>query len=255
MITRNLEEIENLRTGGRILATVLQELRAMAKPGVSTIELNRFAEKRIKELGAEPSFKNYRTDKFSPRFPASLCVSINHEVVHGMPSQEKILDEGDIAGLDLGVKYKNLFTDGAITVGVGKISKERAKLILAAKEALSNGLAQIKAGARMGDIGFAIESVAKDNKFAIVRQLVGHGVGKAVHEDPEVPGWGKPGTGIKLEEGMVLAVEPMLNAGDWHIHILPDKWTVVTADGSDSAHFEHTVIINKQGCEILTKIN
>ncbi|OGE80138.1 MAG: type I methionyl aminopeptidase [Candidatus Doudnabacteria bacterium RIFCSPHIGHO2_01_FULL_45_18] len=254
MITQDPKEIEILRQGGKILAAVLNLVAAQVKLGVSAFELDQLAEKEIRARGATPSFKNYAAQPGDPPFPASLCVSVNDEVVHGIPTKGKILKEGDIVGLDLGVEYQGLFTDAAITVPVGKVEAKYLKLIEAAKESLTAGLAKIKAGNFTGDIGAAVESTAKKYRFQVVRELVGHGVGRAVHEEPEVPGFGKPKTGTKLVAGMVLAIEPMINAGSWKIYFADDKWTIKTYDHSRSSHMEHTILVTDMGYEILTKI-
>lgn len=252
MITTDPKEIEILRQGGNILATVLQLVAKQVKPGVSAYDLDEFAEKEIRARGGEPSFKNYASQLGDPAFPASLCVSINDEVVHGIPGKNKILKDGDIVGLDLGVKFKGLFTDAAITVPVGKVTDKHLKLITAATESLNAGLAEVRPGNFTGDVGHAIEVKAKEFGFSVVRELVGHGVGKAVHEEPEVPGFGKPKTGTKLAKGMVIAVEPMVNEGAWKIYFAPDNWTIKTEDGGWSAHMEHTILITDSGFEILT---
>lgn len=249
MITNNPKEIEKLKISGKILATVLTSIATKAQPGVSAAELNDFAEAEIAKAGAKPSFKGYG----KPPFPAALCVSINDAVVHGVPSKDKILQSGDIVGLDLGVNYQGLFTDMAITVPVGEVDSESLKLIEATKESLAAGLKQVKAGNFTGDIGHAMDSVAKKYNFQSVRDLVGHGVGAAVHESPEVPGFGKPKTGTKLLTGMVLAIEPMLNAGSFEINFMPDKWTVKTEDGRRSAHMEHTIRVTESGYDLITQ--
>jgi methionyl aminopeptidase len=253
MITKDPKQIQILREGGKILATVLNMVASKAQAGVSAGALDELAEKEILKAGGKPSFKNYRSQLGDPPFPASLCVSVNNEVVHGIPRKDKILNDGDIVGLDLGVEYKGLFTDAAVTIPIGKVADRSLLLIDAAKEALEAGLAQIKPGNFTGDIGSAIESIVKKYKFQVVRELVGHGVGVAVHEEPEVPCFGKPGTGTKLLEGMVLAVEPMVNEGGWKINFAPDKWTIITEDGGRSAHMEHTILVTKEGFEILTR--
>ncbi len=254
MITvKTPEEIKVLRKGGKILAFVLYQVAEKAKPGIATIELDELAEKLIRENDGEPSFKNYKTafDKIS--YPASLCVSINDEIVHGIPSKDRILKEGDIVNLDLGMKYKNLYTDMSITVPVGKIDERSKKIIKTTKKSLDFGIKAIKEGAHIGDIGFAIQSYAEKNGFNVVRKLVGHGVGYKVHEMPDIPNFGHKGEGLKLKEGMVLALEPMVVAGSPEIILDKDKWTWKTKDGSLSAHFEHTVAVTKTGAEILTK--
>lgn len=244
------EEIQTLAEGGRILARALQKAAQAVKPGISTWELNRIAEEEIIRLGGEPSFKGYGKKPF----PASLCVSVNEVVVHGVPHKTQILKEGDIIGLDLGVKYKNLYTDAAISVPVGKISPEAKRLLDAAEAALNLAIAAARPGGHIGDIGWTIQTVAEKAGFRVVRELVGHGVGHAVHEDPQVPCYGEKGEGIVLEEGMVLAIEPMLTAGDYHLITLPDGWGIRTKDGSLAAHFEHTVAITKSGSRVLTGI-
>jgi methionyl aminopeptidase len=254
MIIKNQEELKILREGGKILASVLNLVANRAVAGASAFELDRLAESEIRNAGGTPSFKNFRAQAGDPPFPASLCVSVNDEVVHGFPSKNKVLKDGDIVGLDLGLLYKGLYTDMAVTVAVGKVDATSAKLIEAAKECLSSAIKQTAPGKFTGDIGAAIEATAKKYGFQVVRELVGHGVGKSVHEEPEVPCFGKIGTGTKLVEGLVIAVEPMINAGKWKIIIAPDNWTIKTEDGSLSAHIEHTLLVTKKGCEILTKV-
>lgn len=249
MITNDPKKIEKLKTSGKILATVLNMVVKKAQPGVSAYELNKFAEEEIARMGAKPSFKGYG----KPAFPAGLCVSVNDHVVHGVPTKDKVLKEGDIVGLDLGVNYEGFFTDMAITAPVGKVDKESLRLIEATKESLAAGLKQVRAGNFTGDIGHAMESVAKKHKFQAVRDLIGHGVGEAVHEGPDVPGFGKPRTGTKLVEGMVLAIEPMVNAGSFEIVFERDHWTVRTEDGSRSAHMEVTIRVTKDGYELITQ--
>ncbi len=254
MITKNPKEIEALKEGGKIIATILNLVASKVAPGVSAAELDEMAEKEILKAGGKPSFKNYRSQLGDPAFPATLCVSRNNEVVHGIPHKEKILQEGDIVGLDLGMEYKGIYTDTAITVPVGKVPEKKLKLIKAAAESLGAGLAQVKAGNYTGDVGHAIESVAKKYNFQVVRELVGHGVGKAVHEEPEVPCFGKPKSGTKLVAGMVLAVEPMVNEGGWKIRFAPDNWTIITEDGGWSAHKEHTILVTEDGYELITTV-
>ncbi|HEX9503864.1 MAG TPA: type I methionyl aminopeptidase [Patescibacteria group bacterium] len=254
MIIKNDKELEILRQGGKILATVLNLVASKVAPGVSAAALDELAEKEIIKAGGRPSFKNYRSQIGDPPFPASLCVSVNNEVVHGIPHKHKILKNGDIVGLDLGVEFKGLYTDMAITVPVGKVSDKHLKLITAASESLEAGLVEVKPGNFTGDVGFAIEASAKKYNFQVVRELVGHGVGKEVHEEPEVPGFGKPKTGTKIVEGMVLAIEPMVNEGGWKINFAEDKWTIITEDGGWSAHIEHTILVTKDGFQILTRI-
>jgi methionyl aminopeptidase len=247
------KEIEILREGGRILAFVLHEVAKNARLGVMTMELDRLAEELIKKKGGSPSFKNYKTSDDKIPYPASLCVSINDEVVHGIPSERKLKD-GDIVSLDLGLEYKGFYTDIAVTVPIGKVSKNAKKIIDATKKSLDKGIKIIKENVFTGDIGYAIQSYAESKGFNVVRRLVGHGVGYDVHEDPQVPNFGKPKTGIQLKTGMVLALEPMLTDGDFDIIIDKDNWTWKTKDGSLSAHFEHTIVVTKSGAEILTKM-
>jgi methionyl aminopeptidase len=246
-------EIEKMRAGGRILASVLNKVGAAVKPGVSTAELNNLAENLLKQQGAKPSFLGYGHEQ-SNSYPASLCTSVNEAVVHAIPSTEHILQEGEIIGLDIGCWYQGLCTDMALTIPVGNISTKALKLIQVTKLSLEEGLRQVCAGARMGDIGAAIQTFVESNGFSVVRQLTGHGVGKAVHEEPAIPNFGKRGTGIKLAAGMTLALEPMVNEGGYEIKVLADGWTVVTADKSLSAHFEHTVLVTDGGYEILTQL-
>lgn len=253
MITKNPEEIKILREGGRILATVLHLVAGKTVAGISAYELDQLAESEIRKAGAVPSFKNYRSQLDAPAFPASLCVSVNDEVVHGIPTKDKILKDGDIVGLDLGLQYKGLFTDMAVTVGIGKIDSQSAKLIEAATRSLEAAIAEAVPGKFTGDIGAVTELTAKKYKFQVVRELVGHGVGKAVHEDPEVPCFGQRGHGTKLTAGMVLAIEPMVNAGGWKVVFADDNWTVKTEDGSRSAHMEHTVLLTESGPQIITQ--
>ena len=244
------EEIDKIKEGGKILNRILLQTAELVKPGVSTWELNSFAESEIVKAGGRPSFKGYGNK--GHLFPAGLCTSVNSVVVHGVPSKESILKEGDIIGLDIGMEYKGLFTDTAITVPVGKISEKAQNLLSLTKKALSIGIAQAKIGNKVGDIGAAVQKVADDNKLGIIRDLVGHGVGHAVHEEPQVPNYGKKGTGPELTEGLVIAIEPMFTLGTDDIFIEDDGWTVTTRDESLAAHFEHTVVITKNGPEILT---
>lgn len=245
------EEIKILREGGKRLASVLYQIAEMAKTGVATIKLDEMAEKLIREAGGEPSFLNYKTYEDKIPYPASLCVSINDEVVHGIPGSRK-LEEGDIVSLDLGMKYKNFYTDMDITVSVGEVNKKAKKIIEVAKKSLDEGIKVIKEGAHIGDIGFAIQSYVEENGFNVVRQLVGHGVGYKPHEEPEVPNFGKKGTGEILKQGMVLALEPMITAGEPEVFLDKDNWTWKTKDGSLSSQFEHTIVVTKNGAEILT---
>lgn len=252
IIIKTLEEIKTLKEGGKRLAFVLYEVAEKVRPEIATIELDELAEELIIKAGGQPSFKNYKTAFDKIPYPASLCVSINDEIVHGIPSRDRILKKGDIVSLDLGMKYKNLYTDMSVTVSVGKINEEAKKIVKTAKKSLDMGIKAIKDGAHIGDIGFAIQSYAEKNGFNVVRKLVGHGVGYKVHEMPDIPNFGNKGEGLKLKEGMALALEPMVVAGNPEIILDKDSWTWKTKDGSLSAHFEHTVVVTKTGAEIIT---
>ncbi len=249
------KEIEILREGGRRLATILNNVSKKAVAGVKVSELNEYAEKLILEGGDKPAFLHYQPSGASFPYPASLCVSTNDEIVHGISSDNgRVLKEGDVVGLDLGLNHKGFFTDTAMTIGVGKIDGKAKKLIEVTKQALELGIEETRAGNRIGDIGFAISQVAKPSGFGVVDDLGGHGVGRKVHDEPFIPNVGKKGKGEKLEVGMVLALEPMLNEGTKNIVLDKDGYTFRTADGKRSAHFEHTVLITESGPEILTKI-
>ncbi len=255
MITiKTPEEIKILREGGKILASVLHMVSEKAKPGIATIELDEYAENLIKKAGGEPSFKNYKTPRDKFPFPVSLCVSVNDEVVHGIPSSDRILKEEDIVSLDLGLKYKDLYTDATITIAVGKINDKAQKLLGVTGAALEKGIEVIKERATTGDVGFAIQSYVEANGFNVVKKLVGHGVGHKVHEDPEIPNFGKKSEGVVLKQGMVFALEPMVVIGSGDVILDKNGWTWKTRDGSLAAQFEHTIAVTKNGCEILTKI-
>lgn len=257
VIIKTKEEIEILREGGKHLATVLYAVKEIVKPGVSTKDLDLCAEKLIREFGDIPAFLNYRPEGANTPYPASLCVSVNDEVVHGIPKKNRILKEGDIVSLDLGVKHKGLFTDMALTVPVGSVNEKNLKLLQITEQALQVGIDAARAGNTVGDIGYAIESFVrsqKNGRYGIVEVLAGHGVGRAIHEDPFIPNFGKKGTGAKLVPGMVIALEPMLNNGTKNVTIDSDQWTFRTADGQNSAHFEHTILITDSEPEILTRI-
>ena len=254
IIIKNPAEIEIIREGGKRLATVLYKVRDMVKPGISTWELDKYAEKLIKDQGDYPAFLNYKPEGADTPYPASLCVSVNEEVVHGIPNKNKILKEGDIVSLDLGLRHKGLYTDMALTVGVGEISNVSKKLLETTENALHIGISAAREGNRVGDIGHAIESFVRPKKFGIVEILAGHGVGKEIHEDPYVPNFGKAGTGAKLVKGMIIAIEPMLNNGTKNVTLEKDGWTFRTADRKKSAHFEHTILITDGEPEILTQI-
>jgi methionyl aminopeptidase len=252
VIIKTPEEIEILREGGKRLARILAEVATHVRPGISSTELDTIAEGLIRDGGDEPAFKGYKPALHMKPFPASLCVSVNNEIVHGIPSQNVVLKEGDIVSLDLGLKHKGLFTDHAITVPVGTVSKKDTELMRATKEAMLVGIAAAVGGGRVGDIGYAIQTFVKPYGYGIVRDLSGHGVGRAIHEDPYIPNYGKAGKGELLKPGMVVAIEPMLNLGEDDTIVARDGYTVKTADGSKSAHFEHTVLITEGEPEILT---
>lgn len=246
------EEIETLREGGKLLALVLEKVAAAIAPGVSTFELDALAERLIVESGGTPSFKGYRVADIRTPYPATMCISINDEVVHAIPRKDKILAEGDVVSLDIGIWWKKLCTDMAITVGVGKVSGEIERMIAATKESLDLGIAAVHPGAHIGDIGCAVEQRLKKDRLGVVRDLAGHGVGYELHEDPFIPNFGSPHTGPELKEGMVIAIEPMATLGTWRVVLQKDEWTYKTADGSLAAHFEHTIAVTKNGAEVLT---
>lgn len=254
MVTIKTEDdIARMRRGGKILGEILHRIGMMVAPGVSAAFLNAEAEKLIAEYGAEPLFRGYKPEGATSAYPAALCVSINDEVVHGIPRNNKVISEGDIVGLDLGIRFERMCVDSAITVGAGKISKDAEKLIRVTREALYAGIAAAGPGARVGDIGHAVQRHVEGSGLTVVRDLAGHGVGYLVHEEPMILNFGKKGTGEQLTPGMTIAIEPMVTAGGFHIVVDDDGWGIRTADGSLSAHFEHTVAITKDGCEILTE--
>ena len=244
----DLDEMERIGESARIVGRCLLMLSREVRPGVSTLELDRLAEAFIRDAGGEPAFKGYRG------FPASICSSINEEVVHGIPSAKRILREGDIISLDIGVKREGFYGDAARTFPVGQVSATATRLLDVTQRALEAGIAQAKAGNRVSDISAAIEREVTRERFRVVRALVGHGIGRELHEEPQVPNYGRVGEGPKLKEGMVLAIEPMVNAGTAEVLTLSDQWTVVTADRGLSAHFEHTVAIGAEGPVVLSRV-
>ncbi len=248
IVLRSKEEIGKIARASRIVAEVLQGLKGVIKAGITTAKLDHFAEQEILKRGARPAFKGYRN------FPASLCVSINDEVVHGIPSKKRVLTDGDIVGLDLGAIYQGFYGDAAITVAIGNVGEAAARLMKVTETSLYRGIEQARVGKRVSDISHAVQVCAEDEGFSVVTEFVGHGIGRALHEDPQVPNFGPPGQGPRLREGMVLAIEPMVNMGKSDVRVLDDKWTAVTVDGSLSAHFEHTVVVTKEGPLILTQI-
>lgn len=243
---KSQREIEIMREAGNILATVHDELAELVKPGVTTMELNNYADKRIREFGCIPSFLNYNG------YPASLCVSVNDEVVHGIPNKKRKLIEGDIVSLDCGVIYKGYQSDSARTYPVGEVSAESQRLIDVTKQSFFEGIKFAKAGNHLYDISKAIQRYVESNGFSVVRDLVGHGIGQNMHEDPQIPNFKQIGRGIKLKPGMTLAIEPMVNAGAYDVWFLDDDWTVVTQDGEYSAHYENTILITEGEPELLS---
>ena len=243
---KSRREIELIRASCRIVAEVLALVGARIKPGVQGKELDAFAEEYIRSKGAVPAFKGLYG------FPGSICTSVNSEIVHGIPSKKRVLKEGDIVSLDVGVGYKGYFTDSAVTVPVGKIGPEAQRLLDVTKEALGAGIAAAKPGNHIGDIGAAVQAVVERAGYSVVRDLVGHGIGVEFHEDPQVPNYGKPKRREKLVPGLTLAIEPMVNVGGPATKTLADRWTIVTVDGTLSAHFEHTVAITESGARVLT---
>ena len=245
IVCKSPSEIERMRAANQLVASVLAELAAMVKPGVSTADLDAAAEKLVRDAGAEPAFKGYRG------YPATLCASVNEQVVHGIPSTRTLI-EGDIISLDLGVKLNGYFGDSAVTVPVGRVSDDVLGLLRVTQEALEQGIRQVRMGGRISDIGHAIQRHVEQHGYSVVREFVGHGIGASLHEEPQIANYGEPGRGPRLAEGMVLAIEPMVNMGRPAVKVLADGWTAVTRDGSLSAHFEHTVAVTKDGPLILT---
>lgn len=246
IILKTPAQIAQMKEAGEIVWQAHQELAKVIRPGITTGELDQLAESLIRKAGAEPTFKGYYG------YPASICASVNNEVVHGIPSERK-LQEGDIVSIDLGATYKGWVGDSAFTHPVGNVDPETARLLDVTRVALEKGIAQAYPGNRLGDVGHAIQMHVENNGFNVVRDFVGHGVGHKMHEDPQVPNYGPAGTRDRLRTGMVIAIEPMVNAGTWKVRVLPDGWTTITTDGKNSAHFEHTVAITDDGPLILTK--
>ncbi len=245
IVCRSQTEIEKLRVVNRLVGEVLAELRAMAAPGVTTAELDRVAERRVRDAGAEPAFKGYHG------YPATICSSVNDEVVHGIPS-DRALREGDVVSIDMGAKLNGFYGDSAVTVPIGAVSDEAGILLRATEESLFRAIGVVRPGARVSDIGAAVQAHVEAQGFSVVREFVGHGIGTQLHEDPQIANYGPAGRGPRLVAGMVLAIEPMVNAGKAAVRVLSDGWTAVTRDGSLSAHFEHTVVVTGDGCDILT---
>lgn len=247
VVLKSASEIEKMRRAGKIVREVLELVRSLVKPGATTLDLENAAEARIKQLGAKAAFKGYHG------FPCVLCTSVNQEVVHGIPSAKRVLQEGDIVSVDCGAIIDGYFGDAAITVPVGKkIDPVTEKLLRVTESSLVAGIAEVRPGAHLGDIGAAVQRVVEDAGFSVVVDFVGHGIGTKMHEDPQVPNYGERGQGMKLKAGMVIAIEPMVNVGTPDVKVLADGWTAVTSDGSMSAHFEHTVAVTAEGARILT---
>jgi methionyl aminopeptidase len=244
---KSRDEIEHMRGAGRIVAEILDVLEKTVAPGVTTWDLDQLSERLIHEKGARPAFKGYKG------FPSCLCTSINQEVVHGIPSRKRRLVAGDLVKLDFGVIYQGFYGDAARTVPVGAVSAEAQALLEATRESLEAGIRAAVAGNRIGDIGHAVQSYVEARGYTVVRDFVGHGIGRRLHEAPQIPNFGNPGSGRQLRPGMVLAIEPMVNAGSWEVETLDDDWTAVTLDGRLSSHWEHTVVVTDQGPEVLTR--
>ncbi|MDA8244653.1 MAG: type I methionyl aminopeptidase [Elusimicrobia bacterium] len=240
-------EIESMRRASRVVAEVLAQLKPLVKPGVTTAELDKFAEKRVRELGAVPAFLGYRG------YPATLCVSINEEIVHGIPSPKRVVREGDIVSLDMGAVCGGFYGDAAVTVAAGEISGQARRLMEVTSGSLEAALSKVRAGARLGDVSRAVQEYAEGNGMSVVREFTGHGIGRHLHEEPSIPNFGKPGTGPVLKPGMTLAIEPMLCLGRADVIVKNDGWTAVSADGSLAAHYEHTVAVTEDGCDVLSR--
>ena len=246
ILLKSPAEVREMEAPAEIVAGAHRKVREIVKAGMTTQEIDRVVEAYIREHGGTPAFKGYRG------FPASVCASVNEQVVHGIPG-DRVLNEGDIIGVDIGVKSGGFYSDSAQTLAVGRISPEAERLLAVTRSALYAGIAQVRPGNRVGDVSWAVQSFVENAGFSVVRSLVGHGIGRSMHEDPQVPNFGKPGQGPELKPGMAIAIEPMVNAGGWEVDQLDDGWTVVTSDGSWSAHFEHTVAVTEDGAVILTE--
>jgi methionyl aminopeptidase len=242
------EEIEKIRASNHIVAEILSMLRERVEPGVTTVDLDRLSEELARKKGAQPAFKGYKG------YPFSLCISVNSEVVHGMPSS-RLLVAGDIVSLDFGIVYKGYYGDAAVTVPVGRVSEEATRLMKVTEQGLYQGIKEAKVGNRLGDISASIQHCVESDGFSVVRDFVGHGIGKDLHEEPQIPNFGMRGRGIELRPGMVLAIEPMVNEGTYKVKVLDNGWTVVTEDGKLSAHFEHSVAITKNGPDVLSMVH
>ncbi len=254
IIIKSRKEIEKIRESSRIVAEVLETLQGFVRPGLTTWALNKKAEEIIRRRKAKAAFKGYRPSFGSGSYPAALCVSINEEVVHGIPSLKRVLKEGDIVSMDVGVEYRGYFGDAATTVAVGEVDGRVEELLKVTEEALYKGIEAARVGDRVGDVSHAIQSHVESHGFSVVKEFVGHGVGKKVHEDPPVPNFGDPGQGPLLKDGMTIAIEPMVTMGSGDVKIKDDGWTAVTVDGSWAAHFEHTIALLEEGARVLTEI-
>ncbi|MDY2984202.1 MAG: type I methionyl aminopeptidase [Synergistes jonesii] len=253
MITlKSDRDIAKMRRAGRVVADILNLMRDMVRPGIDTLTLDEAAENLVLREGAKPAFKGYKTSWASIPFPGTICASINEEVVHGIPSRERVLEEGDIISIDTGASLEGFFGDAACTFAVGEISEERERLLALTHESLRSGVAAVKPGATLGDIGHAVENVVIPAGYGLVRDYAGHGIGRRMHEAPQVPNFGKPGSGITVKPRMTFCVEPMVMTGAEEVKTRPDGWTVVTRDGSDAAHFEYSLLVTDDGVEILT---
>jgi methionyl aminopeptidase len=246
---KSAREIALMREGGRILAEVVERVRGLARPGTSTLEIDESVEAFIREQGARPAFKGYRG------FPATVCISINDEVVHGIPSARRRLREGDIVGFDLGCIVEGYYADCAVTLPIGPVPAGVQKLLDVTRQSLDLAIAECRPGRRLSDVSHAVQQHVEAHGFGVVRAFVGHGIGRALHEEPQVPNFGEPGRGPRLRSGMVLAIEPMVTMGNYEVRILDDGWTAVTADGSLAAHFEHTIAVTESGPDVLTTLN
>jgi methionyl aminopeptidase len=247
-VIKTVKEVEKMRRAGGIVREVLQAVKAMVKPGVTTLDLENVAAKMIEDAGAKAAFKGYHG------FPCVLCTSLNEQVVHGIPSAKTLLREGDILSVDCGVVIEGFYGDSAITIPVGKVTAATQKLLDVTEQSLAEAIKAVRPGAMLGDVGAAVQEMVEAEGFSVVKEFVGHGIGTHMHEDPQIPNFGQRGKGVRLREGMVLAIEPMVNAGKPAVKVLEDGWTAVTRDGSLSAHFEHTVVVTGDGREILTAL-
>lgn len=252
---KSAKELDLMREAGRVTAEAKARVKAAVAPGVTTLELDQIAEEEIRRLGGIPSFKGYTAGGARTPFPGTICASLNHEIVHGIPSNSRVLQEGDMLSVDIGAVVEGFHGDTAFTIGVGSVAEATQRLMDATSEALRQGIDKAGPGARIGDISAAVESYAKSLGYSVVKQYVGHGIGRSLHEEPQVPNYGMAGRGPLLRKGMTIAIEPMLNVGGWETLELEDGWTVVTADGSLSAHFEDTIAITEDGFEVLTSLD